>query len=173
LFEHKFFDPTLDILIEHFNADWSPAAGDKGRCFEPGHHYEWASLLCFHSRITGRETLSWQRRLIAKADAMGCDPKTGVSYNLVRGDGEIMDDNRRIWHQLEKFRARLLHPGTAHPGEADSFFAMLKKTYFEPMTPGTWIDEISSDGEIRSQAVPASILYHLVTALKPAIKFGR
>ena len=172
LFERHFFDPQTDLLREYFEQDWSIAKGKKGQIFEPGHHYEWASLLCFHSRLTGRDTISWRRRLIATADRYGCENEPGFACNSVYVDGKVADDSRRIWHQLEKFRARLLHPETAFPGAADTFFAEMKTAYFNPMPNGIWIDDIDHSGQVRSKAVPASILYHVVTALKPALRIN-
>lgn len=170
LFERHFFDPDLNILREYFTADWKPAPGVKGTLFEPGHHYEWATLLAFHARLTGRDTLSWRRRLIQTADLHGRDKVSGFAHNSALPDGEILDEKRRIWHQLEMFRARLLHPETAPPGDADRVFAALKATYFDGMPSGTWRDETDASGHITSTAIPASILYHLVTAFSPALR---
>lgn len=52
LFEVCPFNPRTNILRECFEADWSPTEGEKGRVFEPGHHYEWrpCSLCMIKSR---------------------------------------------------------------------------------------------------------------------------
>ncbi len=170
LFERHFFDPDTNILREYFKDDWRSAEGNKGRLFEPGHHYEWATLLALHDRLTGRDTLSWRRRLIATADRFGRDKESGFAHNSALPDGDILDDKRRIWHQLEMFRARVLHPETATPGDADHVLENIQKTYFDRMPSGTWIDETDATGQVTSTAIPASILYHLVTALTPALR---
>lgn len=170
LFERHFFDPENDILREYFSQDWSPAAGEKGLLFEPGHHYEWATLLAMHQRESGRDTLSWQRRLIATADRAGRDTQSGFAHNCALPDRVVLDDKRRIWHQLEMFRTRLIHPDSAAPGTADRLFTALKAVYFDPMPTGTWLDETDAEGQATSKAIPASILYHLVTAFTPALR---
>ena len=45
LFVGSLFDQQTQTLGEYFDAEWKPAAGDKGGWTEPGHHFEWASLL--------------------------------------------------------------------------------------------------------------------------------
>lgn len=170
LFERHFFEPGQNILIEHFLDDWSPASDEAGTSFEPGHHYEWASLLKLHSRATGRDNLSWCRRLIAAADAKGPNAGHGFAYNKVAASGAAIDDGSRLWHQLEKFRARVLFPGSAVPGAADSHLRSIKASYFDPIVKGAWIDELSAEANVKSTAVPASMLYHLVTALSPVLR---
>ncbi|MEL7032715.1 MAG: AGE family epimerase/isomerase [Pseudomonadota bacterium] len=168
LFERYFFDPEANTLREYFELDWSPAADGRGDLFEPGHHYEWATLLKIHDDLTGRDTLSWRRRLIRTADALGVNESTTFSYNLLGKHGEIVDENSRIWHQLERFRAYLHHPGMVTPNAADTLFHRIKGAFFDRAPHGTWIDECGVSGKPISTQIPASILYHVVTALEPA-----
>lgn len=164
LFEVYFFDPKQDHLIEHFNSDWSRAEGQKGQFFEPGHQYEWATLLAMYDKLADRDTLSWRRRLIKMADRKGLNKETEFACNCCHLDGSAIDNKQRIWHQLEMFRTRLWHPETGPEGDADRIFEALKASYFEGVPKGTWIDEIDSDNKPVSRTIPASILYHLVTA---------
>ena len=170
LFEAEFFSPRENILREYFNDDWTPAKAEKGHLFEPGHHYEWATLLAQHDNLTGRDTGSWRRRLIQTADIDGTDKASGLARNVALPNGPPLDDKRRIWHQLEMFRARLWHPETAAPGESDRLFSAISEVYFKPMPEGLWLDETDASGNPTSETIPASILYHLVTALSPAFK---
>lgn len=170
LFERHFFEPEKNFLIENFQIDWSPAPGEAGHSFEPGHHYEWATLLMLYSQFTGHDSLSWCRRLIATADAKGLNAAHGFAYNQVASNGAVIDQGSRLWHQLEKFRARVYFPGTAVPGEADAFLKSVKACYFDPAEKGAWIDELSARGEVSANNVPASMLYHLVTALAPVLR---
>ena len=126
-----------------------------------------------HARLqkaTGRDTLSWRRRLIATADALGRDKQSGMAMNACLPDGTPVNANRRLWPQLEMFRARLWHPDTAPPGDADQIFARLHDVYFKSMPKGLWLDETDSEGQPVSEAIPASIHYHLVTGLSPALR---
>lgn len=164
LFEMYFFDPKHDHLIEHFNDDWSRAESEKGQLFEPGHQYEWATLLAMYDQLSERDTVSWRRRLIKMADNKGLNKETDFACNCRKLDGSTVDNNQRIWHQLEMFRARLWHAETGPDGDADRIFEALKTCYLSGMPKGTWIDEIDSNNKPVSQAIPASILYHFVTA---------
>lgn len=170
LFERKFFDYDANILREFFNDTWNPDSGEKGRLFEPGHHYEWSSLLALYDHEVGRGTISWRRRLIKTADELGVDSSTRLAFNVVLANGKVVDSRHRIWHQLEMFRARMLHPGTAPPGDADRILENVISEYFDPMPRGTWLDEKDSSGKPTSTTIPGSILYHLITALSPALR---
>lgn len=170
LFERYFFDPRENILREHFNSDWTPAEGLPGKQFEPGHHYEWASLLAMYERLTGRDMRSWRTRLIKTADLSGRNQKNGFAYNLALPDTSVLDSNSRIWHQLEMFRARVLHPNTAAIGAADRLFDDFDRAYLKPAPEGGWIDELDANGKVVSDKIPASILYHLITAFLPALR---
>ena len=168
LFETHFFSAQENTLCEFFNPDWTPVKGDNGRAFEPGHHYEWSTLLAIHDQITGRDTASWRRRLILQADRYGIDAASGLAHNSVLPDGTAINDGRRIWQQFEMFRAKLWHPETVAPGDSDRIFETINKTYFSSMPKGTWLDETDANGHPISTAIPASILYHLVTNLSAA-----
>ncbi len=169
IFESDLFVPDQDMLREHFVGDWRAAPDASGRLFEPGHHYEWASLLAAFDHKTRRDTRSWRHRLIRRADQNGCSPRHGFAVNEVDMDGTLRNPNSRIWPQLEAFRTRLWHPGSAAPGTADRGFKALKAVYFDRMPAGTWIDEIDENGQSIAGAVPASILYHLVTAFRDVL----
>ena len=170
LFETRFFDSKSNILREYFDGNWAPADGAEGELFEPGHHYEWATLLAMYDEVAARDTRSWRTRLIRTADQYGRSSTTGFAHNSVLFDGTLLDSNCRIWHQLEMFRARLFHPDTDAPGATDRVLADLIEGYFKPAIEGTWIDEVDSEGTVLSDRVPASILYHLVTAFSPALR---
>ena len=45
LFRSHFFDPKAGRSASIFDDEWQPEAGEKGTWTEPGHHFEWASLL--------------------------------------------------------------------------------------------------------------------------------
>ncbi|MDJ0919666.1 MAG: AGE family epimerase/isomerase [Henriciella sp.] len=170
VFENYLFKPSHDALVEFFELDWSLKTPVAEALIEPGHHYEWAVLLAFHERLTGRDTGSWQRRLIARADRIGRDPATGFAWNALRADGAaITNDQRRLWPQLEMLRARLVHPQLAAPGEAERLIDAIESTYLANMPAGTWLDQTDKKGAPVSTAIPSSMLYHFITAYGPLI----
>lgn len=166
LFETKFFDPATDIMAEFFAPDWSLDGAGSTIIWEPGHHYEWATLLYQYERLTGHDTGSWRRRLIRRADASGRDAATGFAHNAVQADGTVTNANRRLWHQLEMFRSYLYHPDVAPVVQNVRLLRTILATYLDQGPRGGWLDETRGDGSARSKAVPASMLYHAVTAFE-------
>lgn len=169
LFETRFFNPSTNTMAEYFQEDWSYTDGPNAVLFEPGHHYEWATLLFQYSTLTGHDTLSWRRRLIRKADQVGLNPETGFSINAVRCDGTIVNNKSRLWHQLERFRCYLLHPGMVPVHTSEGVLQKIMASYLVDSPEGVWVDQLDASGSAISESVPASMLYHLMTAFNPLI----
>jgi mannose-1-phosphate guanylyltransferase/mannose-6-phosphate isomerase len=169
LFEKHFFDPSTNVMAEFFGEDWQPNTPPSQTIFEPGHHYEWATLLSMYDQVSGHDSLSWRRRLIRRADETGLNSATGFAINALRENGEITNSNSRLWHQLEMLRAYLLHPGVASRAKAEALLNKIFETYLDVGPEGGWMDEIDSSGAPASKTVPASMLYHVVTAFAPLI----
>ncbi len=55
LFRHHMFDAETWTLGEYFSNDWGRAPGEQGEWTEPGHHFEWASLLSDFARASGQK----------------------------------------------------------------------------------------------------------------------
>lgn len=170
LFETCFFDPRSGALTETFGPDWSRAPGAPGNLVEPGHCYEWAVLLGFFEEEAGRDLISWRRRLIGFADRVGRDGE-GFALDGVDRDANIVSGNRRLWPQLEMFRARLFHPETAPPGEASRVLDRILATYLAGGPRGGWIDAFDAEGRPTAKAIPGSMLYHMLTAFDPLFGF--
>lgn len=166
LFESRFFDVRSGALTEFFGSDWSRTEDDAGRLSEPGHCYEWAVLLAFFEEAEGRDLVSWRRRLIQFADCTGRGP-AGFAYDAVTTDKRVLKSTRRLWPQLEMFRARLFHPETAAPGEAERLLTCIQASYLSDGPQGGWMDAYDENGRPCAPHVPASMLYHIVTAFSP------
>jgi mannose-1-phosphate guanylyltransferase/mannose/cellobiose epimerase-like protein (N-acyl-D-glucosamine 2-epimerase family) len=164
-FEDAFFHPASGAVIEVLNDSWTRGQGPWRT--EPGHCHEWAWLLAEYEARTGRDLLSWRRRLIGFADQHGQDPATGFALNSVDTRGQVLDGNRRFWPQLEMLRARLRHPDTAAPGDAGHLLERLRASYFAGACPGGWMDAYDRDGKPLARDIPASMLYHVMTAIGP------
>ena len=166
LFESKFFDPVRNVMAEEFSNNWSLTRDPAHVLFEPGHHYEWATLLKALDRADNRDTLSWRRRLIKKADEVGLNARHGFAFNAVQADGTPKQSKSRLWHQLEMFRAYVLHPDVSSPSAIEHLFERIMEVYLEAGPKGGWFDEIDQTGKLTSTAVPASMLYHAITAFE-------
>lgn len=165
LFETHFFEPSHDVLAEDFSISWSKSTTQASIGWEPGHHYEWASLLQEFQRLTGHDSASWRHRLIQKANRSGRSKHTEFAINKAQANGTIIDANSRLWHQLEMFRAWNIHPNIASKANSERLLNRIMTDYLLKGPNGGWVDELSPSGDPISEMVPASMLYHLVTAL--------
>ncbi|MBT1155348.1 mannose-1-phosphate guanylyltransferase/mannose-6-phosphate isomerase [Aminobacter anthyllidis] len=169
LFRSHFFEVDSWTLGEFFDRDWHPAAGEKGQWTEPGHHFEWASLLVDFADKSGQKDLvAFGRKLYASAVANGLNRATGLAYGAVSRQGLPLDNISRSWPQTEAIKAAVALDGTGGPDlkpEIEARVGRLFRWHIDPAPQGLWIDQIDERGRSLAKEVPASIFYHLVTAL--------
>ena len=169
LFRNHFFDADSWTLGEYFDEYWKPAAGDDGQWTEPGHHFEWSSLLVDFADMSGqRDLVALARKLYASAIANGLNRATGLAYGAVSRGGLPMDRMSRSWPQAEALKAAIALDRGDGPDlkpEVEERVGRLFRWHIEPAPLGLWIDRIDEKGRALSTDVPASIFYHLVTAL--------
>lgn len=156
LFERHMFDPRSGAMLETFATDWSPLQPHR---IEPGHCYEWAFLLDTLRRSTGRDTASWCRRLVDFSEAGGL--KNGLVVDLFGEDPATA----RLWPQLERIRTLSWIP---RPGcDVGPVIDIVIERYLSPGPAFAWVDKLSAEGEPLTDTLPASMLYHFMTALAP------
>ncbi len=156
LFERYMFDPATGAVIEDFQADWSRL--DTNR-IEPGHCYEWAFLLGEAQRVTGRDTASWRRRLIDFSERQGV--RSGFALDAMGASPASF----RLWPQLERIRALSY---THRPGaDIPNILQGVIDAYLQPGPAHGWVDKLDRDLAPAVTNVPASMVYHLMTALAP------
>ncbi len=169
LFRCHFFDQDSWTLGEFFDADWLPIPGEKGQWTEPGHHFEWASLLVDFARASGQKDLSaYARKLYSSAVASGLNRATGLAYAAVSRQGMPFDRLSRSWPQCEAIKAAIALDNIGGPDlkpEIEARVARLFRWHIDPAPLGLWVDRIDERGRSLATEVPASIFYHLVTAL--------
>ncbi|UCI29379.1 mannose-1-phosphate guanylyltransferase/mannose-6-phosphate isomerase [Mesorhizobium sp. B4-1-4] len=169
LFRCHFFDQESWTLGEYFDADWVPVAGDRGQWTEPGHHFEWASLLVDFARASGQKDLAeYARKLYSSAVAAGLNRATGLAYAAVSRRGMPLDRLSRSWPQCEAIKAAIALDEIGGPDlkpEIEARVARLFRWHIDPAPLGLWVDRIDERGRSLATEVPASIFYHLVTAL--------
>ena len=160
LFAARFFDREHLMLGEFFTADWAIAPGGAGQVIEPGHHMEWIWLLDQARRLglDGHERPA--QALFASAVTNGFDAQ-GMMVREVDRIGVVRDGGRRLWAQTEALRTLALRGDTARAlGLLDGVFA----THLATATPGLWVDSYDAKGQPQDASVPASTLYHLMSA---------
>jgi mannose-1-phosphate guanylyltransferase/mannose-6-phosphate isomerase len=169
LFRSHFFDAESWTLGEYFDDAWMPATGEKGQWTEPGHHFEWASLLVeFATKSRQTDLIAFARKLYASAIANGLNRSTGLAYGAVSRSALPLDLTSRSWPQAEAVKAALALEGTGGPDlkpEIEARVGHLFRWHVDPAPIGMWIDRIDEKGRVVATEVPASIFYHLVTAL--------
>ena len=173
-FRSHFFDAESWTVGEYFDDDWRPADGEKGQWTEPGHHFEWAALLVEFANASGqRDLVPYARKLYASAIANGLNRATGLAYGAVSRQGIPLDRVSRSWPQTEAIKAAIALDGTAGPDlkpEIEARVGRLFRWHLDPAPNGMWIDQIDDKGHALGGDVPASILYHIVTALSMYMK---
>ncbi|HTV71979.1 MAG TPA: mannose-1-phosphate guanylyltransferase/mannose-6-phosphate isomerase [Rhizobiaceae bacterium] len=169
LFRASFFDPESWTLGEYFDENWKPAADEKGDWTEPGHHFEWASLLIDFAAASGQtDLIAFARKLYASAIANGLNRATGLAYAAVSRQGIPLALSSRSWPQTEAIKAAIALDGTGGPDlkpEIEARVGRLFRWHIDPAPTGLWIDQIDERGRATATEVPASIFYHLVCAL--------
>lgn len=169
LFRCHFFDPETWTIGEFFDCDWLPLPGEKGQWTEPGHHFEWASLLIDFARASGQKDLAaYARKLYSSAIACGLNRATGLAYAAVSRQGMPLDKLSRSWPQCEAIKAAIALDSLDGPDlkpEIEARVARLFRWHIDPAPLGLWVDRIDERGRSLATEVPASIFYHLVTAL--------
>lgn len=169
LFRSHFFDAESWTVGEYFEADWRPDTGGKGDWTEPGHHFEWASLLVDFAGRSGQADLAaYARKLYASAVASGLNRATGLAYGAVSRQGLPLDRVSRSWPQTEAIKAAIALDASGGPDlkpEIEARVGRLFRWHIDPAPLGLWIDRIDERGRSLAGEVPASIFYHLVCAL--------
>jgi len=156
LFEQFVFDARTSAVVEVLNGDWSRRADGR---IEPGHCYEWAYLLIEAERLTGRDTASWARRLVAFTESRALVGQFAVDH---------LDDSKptfRLWPQLE--RLRILTQLSLPDVDTTGLLRAIKANYLAHGPSHGWLDKLDSTLSPATVAVPASMLYHLMTGLAP------
>ena len=169
LFRSHFFDAESWTLGEYFDDEWKPAPNGRGEWTEPGHHFEWASLLVDFAEKSGQKDLVvFARKLYASAIANGLNRATGLAYAAVSRQALPLDLASRSWPQAEAIKAALALDRPDGPDlkpEIEARVGRLFRWHIDPAPRGLWIDQIDERGRATATEVPASIFYHLVSAL--------
>ncbi len=155
------------VLVEHFDADWTPRGGPD-HSFEPGHHFEWAWLLTRFARLAGCAVpevadLLWRSGL---AHGVGADLTIFDETSPARGP---LRRSTRLWPYAEAAKAAgcLAAPAPDTPSPGD-FLDTLHARFLVPAFSGCWIDHFDANGTRMTDSVPASSLYHIASAADDA-----
>ncbi len=167
LLAERFIDPKTGALFEDFNADLTPIRPAR---VEPGHMAEWCWLLHKHVEIQGGKPDGLARTMGQNA---GTYAPQGHGFLLDGFDenGNILTPTRRLWGQTEWLKSMLVRYEAGNLQMAEPVATLLHRlhgSYFDSSLAGLWVDQFDLDGNPMSEHVPASIVYHLVSAAAEA-----
>lgn len=163
----RWMSAPTGVVPEHFDGDWEPLR-TQGGLIEPGHQFEWASLLLhFSSRIRESRLTSAALRLIELSETWGVDPQRRVVMNSCFADGRRKDTEARLWPQTERIKASCM--AAEATGDVIHLSHALEATqalmlYFDTPVRGLWRDRMNIEGAFIEEPVPASSFYHIVGA---------
>lgn len=175
MFESHFYDPQYGVLLEFFNADWSPQFGTRGHQIEPGHMYEWVWLLNEYSDITGSPITRYTSTLFQNAIKLGTNV-TGLVFDEVNQFGDPLKETKRCWPITELIKSSLAMASKSDSEADKSQYERYASTaiealfnhYLDDQTCGIYIDQLNANNEVQVDYAPASTLYHLIVAAKEA-----
>ena len=154
LFHERFYDEKSGSLAELFDERWQPLATPEGRIVEPGHHFEWVWLLHGRSAAPGLFDFAYRH---------GVDADGGV-FDQVDRDGEVVAATKRLWPQTERVKAHAVR------GEIERMQQALDYCFAHYVDPGHrgWNEHLTRAGEVFSDCMNATSVYHVVLALGEA-----
>lgn len=155
-------DAASDTLLEYFDDDWNPV---EPLTPEPGHMVEWTWLSHSLRRAGGKlpvDLAHWPD-LARRLGASEC----GLLLDAIHTDGTPAAGTSRLWGQTEwvKSLCALHESGTKQiENRLERVVERIFRHYLILEPAGLWIDKVNSQGDPLSTRVPASIVYHLMSA---------
>ncbi|MCP1608305.1 AGE family epimerase/isomerase [Pseudomonas citronellolis] len=151
----RFVDPASGCVAEL-------PLGEAGNRIEPGHQFEWFSLVMGEPALFAGSALEAAlRRAFAFAQRHGVAAGTlGVGAALA-ADGTLQDATQRIWAQTEFARA-LAVEGSARSLDTLTLWTERFRSRF--LHDGGWHEVLGPGGEVLRADMPSTTPYHLLGA---------
>lgn len=174
LFRSRLLDPQRGCLGEYFTADWRPHPGKLGERIEPGHHFEWVWLLHRYAHLAEEPSiLDEAEQLFRFALRTGVDPEHGGVFDETDREGRVRRDTKRLWPQTELVKALAARfEASGAPVERGRLDAALRHCFARYVDPRrrAWRDHLTREGELLTDLMPATSLYHITLALSEAAR---
>ena len=171
----RFFDHASGLLTEFFGPSWCRSPEFRSERLDPGHMMEWTWLLRRYQRLTGRDVDAIADTLFSSACKLG-RVEGDFLVDEVDAAGGPLVDRRRLWPQTEYLKGLLVQAQAKSPAKeelllaADALVERIFSQYLRNTRSGTWRDQFSLDGSCTADNIPASSLYHLMTAAPEIIR---
>ncbi|WP_440876579.1 AGE family epimerase/isomerase [Thalassotalea sp. PLHSN55] len=171
MFESHFYDHQNGIVLEYFNADWTPQFGTEGKIIEPGHMLEWVWLLREYSARTDTPVDRYVNTLYNNALRLGKNV-TGLIIDKTNEHGDTMGATKRCWPMTELIKASIAQAKhTRCPNEKEKYeqqaanaISCMLTHFINPKVKGSYYDQLDTDNNVINSHAPASTLYHLAVA---------
>ncbi|MGY6269598.1 AGE family epimerase/isomerase [Achromobacter denitrificans] len=132
--------------------------GTAGNRLEPGHQFEWLSLVQGSAPVfEGLDLAESLPRAVQWSRRHGVDAG-GVVASLDES-GAVVDGTRRIWAQTEYLRV------LAVQGDLSTLEAGLDAFRSRFLHPGGWYECLDADGAVLRADMPSTSPYHLATCI--------
>lgn len=177
LFKNHFFLESKGVLLEYFNDDLS--SKEDAQAVEPGHMFEWVWLLDWYSKLSSEDMSSYIIELYNNAYEFGLDNKTGLLYDELDIEGNVINAKKRCWPITEMIKANLIiakmdkTPVDINIAEDRAINAIdTLFTYFiSDNISGSYVDHYNENNELFRDYAPASSMYHFAMALAVCCKY--
>ena len=152
----------LDARASISTTNGSRRPNGQGDWTEPGHHFEWASLLVDFAEKSGQKDLvAFARKLYASAIANGLNRATGLAYAAVSRQALPLDLASRSWPQAEAIKAAIALDRPDGPDlkpEIEARVGRLFRWHIDPAPRGPVDrpDRRARQGDRRPKCRPAS-----------------
>lgn len=162
-----FVDPANGCVAEQ-------PQGTPGNRIEPGHQFEWYSLVMTAPALFAATALPGSlRRAFEFARRCGVvDETLGVSAALAL-DGTLQDGTQRIWAQTEFARALAVKGEVdADPAAWAELEQWIDRFRSRFLHADGWHECVAPDGEVVRAEMPSTTPYHLLTAYQALRTLG-
>jgi mannose/cellobiose epimerase-like protein (N-acyl-D-glucosamine 2-epimerase family) len=136
--------------------------GEPGNHIEPGHQFEWFSLVIGCPEVFGGSELELAlRRAFCFAQLYGVDSSALGVKASISTDGKVLDARQRIWAQTEFARA------LAVEGSPQSIMTLTRWAEYYRIRflhTGGWHELLDTSGNALRMDMPSSTPYHLFSA---------
>jgi len=140
-------------------------AGSAGNRIEPGHQFEWYSLVQQAPQVFAPTLLAEiVPRACGYAQDHGVDPMTEGVHAALAMDGSVADAAQRIWAQTEYARALALRAAQGMEPEGWARLQrQLGRLHERFLHPRGWHEVLNPDGSVARRDMPSTTPYHLAT----------
>lgn len=173
LFAHRLVRADVGILPEFFDDNLVALKDEQGRVVEPGHQMEWAWILGQHQRISGQDNTRLIKALMTFGEHAGVDRSTGLTRNMVRDDGLVLDGGSRTWPNTERIKGWLSVQEFCGDDTQDVVKQTIETIFSKHLShpvAGCWYDHFDAKGQMIAKDIPTSTFYHLFLAFVEVLR---